>query len=136
MGNCLSRNRDFHFKMRFGSLWIVSNQKHFFEKLSKIFIFLVIFSQQIILCLFTLKFFWKFSKNKCSLSSCAFKNDGPKNSKNEFKILIAEKLTELQHFWISKILLKNCWLSKIVFTCLLMSKNTFDHKKIFFGWPC
>ena len=37
------QNRNFHFKIRFEPFWIDSEQKNFFEKISKIFDFLVIF---------------------------------------------------------------------------------------------
>ena len=55
---------------------------------------------------FTLGTFWKFSENKSSLSADASESHGSKDSKNGFKILLAQKLRELEHFEISKILLK------------------------------
>ena len=69
-------------------------------------------SYTLILTFFTLEIFWKFSKNKSSLSACASDRGGSKDSKNGFNFLLAQKLRELEHFEIFKILSKNCRFSK------------------------
>ena len=68
-------------------------------------------SYTLILTFFTLEIFWKFSKNKSSLSAYASDRGGSKDSKNGFNFLLAQKLRELEHFEIFKILSKNFWLS-------------------------
>ena len=109
-------------------------------------------SYTLILTFFTLEIFWKFSKNKSSLSACASDRGGSKDSKNGFNFLLAQKLRELEHFEIFKILSKNCRFSKntaarnglndpdskiffpkTVSTCSWMWKTSFNHKNFFSG---
>ena len=48
----------------------------------------------------------KIFQNKSSLSACASYRGGSKDFKNGFNFLLAQKLTELEHFEISKKILK------------------------------